>query len=247
MEPTSAVDLLICIACEKDDPVLVSMLVQSGADVNSCCGSGRTALHLASERNFHGVLVVLLENDVDVNALDENGDSALHKTAQCDSRDAANVLLMRGGNPNSENSLDNHTPLHDAGRYNNPEIARLFLDRGALIDVKDSDGCTPLVAAVQAGSKEALVVFLDQRANPNEPDLSGRTALIWAATKTDDTRIAELLLTAGANVALKDDTGHTALSRARLLGHQKTVAFLEGYSTSHSGAREDPGIGTRGK
>lgn len=52
-------------------------LLASGVDKNSRCNYGRTALMLASDRNYVECVQVLLEGGFDVNATDNNKDTAL--------------------------------------------------------------------------------------------------------------------------------------------------------------------------
>ena len=218
---------LLHAASEKGDPLLASILLQSGADVNIRSKFGEAAIHVAAKNNHHGILIILLEHKADLNVLTEDGDSALHKAAQHGSRDATYVLLTRGANPNIRNPRNGRTPLHDAARNNHADVAGLLLDKGGLIEAKDSDGCTPLIVGAQSGAEQMVKLLLDQKADPNESDQSRRTALIWAATKGDWPEVMELLLRSGANPLLKDDTGNTALSRAKLLGHEKIARLLE--------------------
>lgn len=59
------------------------------------------------------------------------------------------LLLKRGCDPNEANS-ERQRPLHllSQGRSFEPELAKLFIDAGAKVNARDSQGATPLVASI---------------------------------------------------------------------------------------------------
>ena len=63
--------------------------------------------------------------------------------------DIARVLIEKGADPNMLNDLG--TPLHYAARVCHPELAKLLLDKGALIDQRGFFGRTPLHLAISPG------------------------------------------------------------------------------------------------
>lgn len=70
------------------------------------------------------------------------------------------------------------------------------------------------LAAAQAGDIMALNAFFDAGINPNAQDPSdGRTALLSAAAR-GDMQVLNVLLARRADVNIKDDHGHTALTHA---------------------------------
>ena len=87
--------------------------------------------------------------------------------------------------------------------------------------------CCRVTEAARSGSIDVLQLLLDRHAKVDFQDKEGRTALVWAATKGDWPKVVTALVKAGAQVGLKDLTGNTALSRANLLGHRKTVKILD--------------------
>ena len=75
------------------------------------------------------------------------------------------------------------TPLHFASQQGYDEIAEALLDAGALVDVKDSWGNTPLWKAVFAfqGDPRLVRLLLERGANPDAVNNSGRTPRGMAA------------------------------------------------------------------
>jgi ankyrin repeat protein len=91
-----------------------------------------------------------------------------------------------------------------------PEIARLLLDQGVLVNAKAYNGETALMRSSYKGSEGMMVkMLLDAGADANARTDAGMTALI-AAAMAGDAASAEKLLKAGADPAVKDKYGRTA-------------------------------------
>jgi ankyrin repeat protein len=69
-------------------------------------------------------------------------------------------------------------------------------------------GATPLMYAAVAGSIEAMRLLIDHKANVNQPNSGGATALIWAA---GDLQRVRVLLAGGADPNAASQRGRTAL------------------------------------
>ena len=117
---------------------------------------------------FHGhwrLCQFLIENGADVNrSLPDTGETPLH-SALCTTNRAAHdlvlkLLLANGANPNcvTKASVETgsfmrdcrtkaETPLHRAAAFGTEETIQLLLDAGALVDVKDMNGDSPLTWA----------------------------------------------------------------------------------------------------
>lgn len=115
--------------------------------------------------SFHGhwrLCEFLIERGAEVNRVDpKTGETALH-CALCKTRRPAynlvmKVLLAHGANPNCATKKDveteafmrdcrtkGETPLHRAAAFGDEEAIQLLLDAGAIVDVKDMNGETPL-------------------------------------------------------------------------------------------------------
>lgn len=83
----------------------------------------------------------------------------------------------------------------------------------------------PLFAAVESGDSDAVAVALASGADINARDVTGRSALHWAAGDRRD-EIVELLLANGASCNRADDCGYTPLHLAAAAGHESTCRIL---------------------
>lgn len=83
-------------------------------------------------------------------------------------------LIQKGFDVNEKDN--NHfAPLHACAEYNFAKLAELLLKNGAIPNIKDSFGNTPLMIATLHWDKniDVIKVLLDNKANPDEKNNSG--------------------------------------------------------------------------
>jgi ankyrin repeat protein len=135
------------------------------------------------------------------------------------------ILLAAGANPNAQLKLFppyrslrmdrgadsileiGTTPLLRAARGADLDAIERLVAAGALLDLPQRDGITPLMAAVGAG------------ASPTDTRGKFRTELEALAA-------AEALLAAGARIDARDSRGRTALHHAAAIGYTDVVKLL---------------------
>lgn len=124
------------------------------------------------------------------------------------------------------------TALHFAALKGHESIIRLLLDRGAKVDMQDiSYGISPLHIAALEGHEPVVRLLLDRGADVSIGDLTGRTALVWAARYASlDKEIVgvfRLLLERGADIDIRErECGGTSLHWAVEKGRKETVKLL---------------------
>ena len=111
------------------------------------------------------------------------------------------VRFLLGILPNVDTMVcAEYTPLHYAVTHLSSEkIIDLLLGvKGISIDIKDSDGQTPLYNAIAIPNFDMVKTLINRGANINVQDNDGNTPLHWAAMITGNDeeiiRIIELLL-----------------------------------------------------
>lgn len=99
-----------------------------------------------------------------------------------------------------------------------------LIENGANVDARDRMMNTPLIRAASLGNAKMVELFLEHGADINAQNADGQTALIAAADynrhlgnlDVDSYEATiKLLLDAGADVQVRDNTGRTAYDYAR--------------------------------
>ena len=136
--------------------------------------------------------------------------------------------------------------------HRHPEIARIFVEHGAMLDVfeasalgdverlrellaEDSsranafapDGFTPLGLAAFFGHSEAVRLLLENGADPNLASANAqRVAPLHSAVAGGKVEIVRMLLARGADVHARQDLGFTALHGAAVGGGEEMIRLL---------------------
>lgn len=115
------------------------------------------------------------------------------------------------------------TPLHVAAAAYRPDIARLLLARGALVDARNRRGAEPLHYAADGGPNFAtwnpaaqaatITCLIGAGANPNALDKSG-VGPLHRAVRTRCAAAVRALLAGGADPNLVNKSGSTPLALA---------------------------------
>ena len=183
-------------AAETRDAKAVSLFLRAGMDPNRENRRGVTALQHAAGNGDIALVRMLLKAGARV-------DGALGWAAA--GGDEATLQLLLDQKPPPA-ALD----LALVSAADEPEAARLLLDRGARPDAADDDGRTALTEAARSASPEVVRLLLERGAGVDAPRRDGtrRTALYLAANPQvhdEDGALAviDLLLERGAAIDVR--------------------------------------------
>ena len=111
--------------------------------------------------------------------------------------DEVRTLLLQGVDVNSRYVFGGSSGLHWAASLGLAEMARLLIDNGADLDIRNHDRNTPLHWAAAEGQKELVVILIAHGADVNARGKGGWTPLRWAEAHGQK-EIARILMAAGA-------------------------------------------------
>ena len=147
-------------------------------------------------------------------------------------RDAAMTTLLELGGREFVGNRNNNkwTPAYFVCMWNHASTLALLLDAEAPLNPRDDSGRTPLITAALYGATECVRLLLarggKEKLELDAQDDAEWTGLYWAAYSSNREAI-ELLLEAGADPAIRNEDGKTALDVAREKGHQPCIALLQ--------------------
>jgi hypothetical protein len=191
---TSDVDNALQWAACGGDSGAVRALLASGAKVNAADKSGYTPLMGAINNQRIANAKILIDAGADVNArIPENGDTALTLPLyyKHDSREGVSLLLSKGANPNTTNSVGRSALM--LATFGQPSsVVEALLQAGANVNSQDRNGNTALIAAVEFKNVEAVKLLLKAHADRALINRAGQTALSMASDENQG-QVVQLL------------------------------------------------------
>ncbi|XP_076367426.1 rabankyrin-5 isoform X2 [Tachypleus tridentatus] len=203
-------------------------LLKIGASPNLQDSNGNTALHRAvAAKNIPVFSLLLASENLDLELRNLNGETVLWYALQFGSYDDdsfAACLVKRGACVNAINPSNGDSLLHLAARARN-EAAGIFLaTHGAMPNLTNNKGESPLHVACENGLSNLSTMLLQQGANPN-------------IQTTDRNAIEVLTAEDDENFAFQQTPLHLAIKN----GHEETVnAIIEHKVYTHHST--DPSI-----
>ncbi len=175
-------------AVKRDNPDVVSNLIQRGFDVNTRSLEGEHALFIALREPSPKVLSVLLTwSKTDVEPRNKADESPLMLASLKGMTALCSQLIARGADVNKPG----WTPLHYAATKGHTDIMALLLENHAYIDASSPNGSTPLMMAALYGTPAAVKLLLEEGADPLIKNGLGLTAIDFANrdNRTDSAEI----------------------------------------------------------
>lgn len=204
---------------------VLAMLKKYGANMNAQEELGRSPLFHAAFNNKTETIDYLLD-EAGADPFIKNhktGATVLHLSALNNLTESLAHLLKRNIFPPDIRADDGATPLHYAS--NSTACTVLLLEYGCNKDARDSEGCTPLLAAVSRNNALVIEVLLSHGASTNIADNDGITPLILAAERGHFCLVATLIAS-GANICAASQDGTTPLLAATRNGDYDIITLL---------------------
>jgi ankyrin repeat protein len=215
-------------AVSGDKTLAAIHLTENGADVNLCeyGFKGRSPLHAATQYGNLKTMDCLIKAGANVNVQDSDGTTPLFCAVVRDKTEAAIHLIENCADVNlCGGGFKGRTPVHAAAEYGNLKIMVCLIKAETNVNVRDSDGHTPLFCAVARDKTEAAIHLIENGPNVNlcAGRFKGRSPLS-AAAQYGNLKIMDSLIKAGANVNVRDSDGAIPLFCA--IAKDKTEATI---------------------
>ena len=172
-------------ASRSGNPLVITQLIDKGANVNTRGPRGQTALMWAVSEQHPDVVKVLLARGAEIHARSDVWNEMM--AAPPHGKPEYNRLIPHGGD----------TALMFAARVGDLASARLLLDAGANVNDADAWGVSADVLAAHSGFTGIVELLLDRGADANASG-PGFTALHEAIMRRDE-KMVTALLAHGAN------------------------------------------------
>jgi len=158
-------------------------------------------------------------------------DQDLIKAAKVNNAPLVAQLINNGGDVNAKDSIQDSAFLY-AGAEGFNEVLQLTLAAGADVAATNRYGGTALIPASEHGHVETVRMLIGAGVPVNHVNNLGWTAMQEAVLLNNgglrQQEVVRLLLEAGADPAIRDPEGRTALQNAERLGFKELAALIRG-------------------
>lgn len=149
----------LLLAVEKKDRETVKYLIDKGANVNVKNNNGDTPFMAAARNGDIETIKLLMSKGVNVNSKDGKGNTILIEAINRNNDEMVKFLLENGANVNVRDKWMNKEKtalMLVIENYMPVEIMEMMVAKGVELDVKDEDGNTALITAVQRNNIAAV-------------------------------------------------------------------------------------------
>ncbi|XP_013194963.2 ankyrin repeat and SOCS box protein 3-like [Amyelois transitella] len=167
------------IACRKKRSIkTIKALLDSVPDIaNYGSNESVTPLHIASGQGRTFLIQLLLDYGALINVQDFDGDTPLHDAAMKSEREAVEVLLHAGADPEIKNDPNLFTPFHLACGHGCIDTVKTMFPYVTDINMLSAAGESPLMVAVRGASEEVVSFLLENKADLLIRNVENQSAL----------------------------------------------------------------------
>ena len=211
---------------------LESELETSTTEINIGDSKNRTPLYWAAIRSDSQAVKTLLTFGANPNVVDRWGHTPLDFARNID---ICKMLLDAGVNTHACNGDYGRSVLHQlfknhtdgsSSESDTVDMIDLLVDAGIDVDVRDSDGETPLLNAIFSGRASHARRLIELGANFNASNFSSRDSAIHFAVAFDRHETISLLLERGADYTALNADGHNIAHVAARSAGTETISVL---------------------
>lgn len=215
----------LMVASRAKQQGAVSVLIDSGSDVNAQSKWGFTALYLAAEEGDDEIVRLLLSSGADIGLLAVDGGSCLHRSCFFGHERCVEALLAEGAALVDHAGNDGQTSLMLSCVNGFDGIVRSLIDAGATVDLATSKGFTSLMKACDNGHEACVRELVEGGADVNLARSNGSTSLM-ACSVHGHIECVKVLIAERAQVDVARSDGWTSLMACCVNGHDECAQAL---------------------
>ncbi|XP_068770423.1 histone-lysine N-methyltransferase EHMT1 isoform X15 [Struthio camelus] len=202
-------------AAESGHVDICHMLIQAGANIDTCSEDQRTPLMEAAENNHLETVKYLIKAGALVDPKDAEGSTCLHLAAKKGHYDVVQYLLSNGQMDVNCQDDGGWTPMIWATEYKHIELVKLLLAKGSDINIRDNEENICLHWAAFSGCVDIAEILLAAKCDLHAVNIHGDSPLHIAA-RENRYECVVLFLSRGSDVTLKNKEGETPLQCSSL-------------------------------
>uniref|UniRef100_A0A8B9MNT0 [histone H3]-lysine(9) N-methyltransferase n=1 Tax=Accipiter nisus TaxID=211598 RepID=A0A8B9MNT0_9AVES len=202
-------------AAESGHVDICHMLIQAGANIDTCSEDQRTPLMEAAENNHLETVKYLIKAGALVDPKDAEGSTCLHLAAKKGHYDIVQYLLSNGKMDVNCQDDGGWTPMIWATEYKHIELVKLLLAKGSDINIRDNEENICLHWAAFSGCVDIAEILLAAKCDLHAVNIHGDSPLHIAA-RENRYECVVLFLSRGSDVTLKNKEGETPLQCSSL-------------------------------
>lgn len=197
------------LAAAKSCRGIVGLLICEGAIIDCQDFYGRTPLDRALSRNTGtgvSVALSLIDAGAKTDRIDNDMNTMLHRILKSENFEAARYILRLFPNMHQLNSYGESYINLTAGLGPN-SLLRNLIEKGADVNIKDSNGNSPLHKAVMTNELKVVEFLLKNGANVNEPNGKNEYPIHLALKRSPSDHFVDVLIQYGADITIKKPDG----------------------------------------
>lgn len=203
---------------------IASLLLKSGAETDALGTSGNTSLSFAASNGHLETVRVLLKAGSNPNSSNDYNQTPLVVSSWEGNPEIVGALVEAGAKVDNT-VISGNTILHNLAYSGNTGAIKIILDKGADANIINEEGNLPLHMAVMYGNAEAAEMFVNRTKNIDIQESNlGNTPLHMAAIN-GDLKSTIILLNAGADPSIKNNSGKVPADYAVKYGYTDVVNY----------------------
>lgn len=241
-------DTAVMYAVNYNRPEILQFLIQQGAQINIENKSALTPLMLATVQGFCKIIDILVEHNAAINFVNRRSETALTIAILVGNVDSVRCLLAHRSKVNV--NLINHrleSPIFIAlsprlhkkfSLEKNKEIIKMLIEAGALLNISNSRGETPLFLAIQNGYDMSIIQELTRNVDGRTPadvrfiNVHNQNALFYLTRYTQPDVLEYCINHLDDMINHQNNGNQTPLFIAAFKGYYDIVKFLYDHGAS---------------